>query len=91
VQQTAAGVSEQGESRRFGQTRISNRRYKDYELYVTVEEEELMLATVEENPAAVAHIMDHYEEKEGIKKKRKKYKHKSGQNQLDAGIKQYGE
>jgi hypothetical protein len=66
------------------------------------EEEQLMLATVEENPAdveedeevlaAVAHvIMVHCEEKEGIKKKKKKYKPKSGQYQLEAGIKQFSE
>ncbi len=42
--------------------------------------------------AAVAHyIMVHYEEKEGIKKKKKKYKPKSGQYQLEAGIKQFEE
>jgi hypothetical protein len=32
-----------------------------------------------------------YEEKEGIKKKKKKYKPKSGQYQLEAGIKRFGE
>jgi hypothetical protein len=58
-----------------------------------VEQEELMLATADENPAedeadgevlaAVAHyIMVHYEEKEGTKKKKKRYKPKSGQYQL---------
>ncbi len=52
-----------------------------------------MLATADENPAedeadgevlaAVAHyIMVHYEEKEGTKKKKKRYKPKSGQYQL---------
>ena len=36
--------------------------------------------------------MVHYEEKEGIKKKKKKkYKPKAGQYQLEAGIKQFGE
>ena len=61
-----------------------------------------MLATVEENPAdddedeevlaAVAHfIMVHYEEKDRVKRKKKKYKPKSGQYQLEAGIKQFGE
>ena len=93
-----------GDTRRSGQTRIANRKFKEYELYVTVEqEEELMLATVEENPvddnedeeilAAVVHfIMVHYKEMEGIKKKKKKkYKPKSGQYQLEAGIKQFGE
>ena len=39
-------------TRRSGQTRIVNRQFEDYELYVTVEEEEeLMLATVDESPA----------------------------------------
>jgi hypothetical protein len=63
-------------TRRSGQTRIANRQFEDYELYVTVEEkEELMLATVEENPtdadedeevlAAMEHfIMVHYKDKE---------------------------
>ncbi len=99
---TAAGGSEQGESRRSGRTRIANRQFKDYELYITVEEEEQMLATVEEVPAddkedeevlaMVAHyIIVHYKEKERIKKKRKKYKPKSGQYQLEAGIKQFSE
>ncbi len=42
--------------------------------------------------ATVAHyIMAHYKEKEGMKKKKKKYKPKSGQYQLEAGIKQFGE
>ncbi len=42
--------------------------------------------------AAVAHyIMAHYKEKEGVKKKKKKYKPKSGQYQPEAGIKQFGE
>jgi hypothetical protein len=70
--------------------------------YVTVEEEEVMLAMVEEDPAednedkevlaVMAHyIMVHYKEKEGLKKKKKKYKPKSGQYQLEAGIKQLGE
>ncbi len=82
--------------------RVANRQFEDYELYVTVEEEEVMLAMVEEDPvedkedkevlAAVAHyIMVHYEEKEGVKKKKKKYKPKSGQYQLEAGIKRLGE
>ncbi len=42
--------------------------------------------------AAVAHyIMVQYEEKEGVKKKKKNYKPKSGQYQLEAGIKQFSE
>jgi hypothetical protein len=95
---TAAGASEQGEIRRSSRARVAYRQFKDYELYVTVEEEELMLAMVEENPAEhkedkevlamVAHyIMVHYKEKEGIKKKKKNYKPISEQYQLMAGIK----
>ena len=57
-----------------------------------------MLATVEENPAddkgfgRCGHFfMVHYKEKEGIKKrKKKKYKPKLGQYQLEAGIKGFG-
>jgi hypothetical protein len=67
---------------------------------MTVEEEELMLATVGDKPdkedkdeaviATLAHyIMADYADKEVIKKK-KKYKPKSGQYQLEAGIKQFG-
>jgi hypothetical protein len=85
-------------SRRSNRGRIANQQFEDYELYVTVEEEELMMATMDNNPAeqeedenvlaAVAHyIRVHYEEKEGIKKKEKKHKPKSGQYQLEAGIK----
>ncbi len=88
--------------RRSNRARTANQQFEDYELYVTVEEEELMMATMGDNPAeeeedeiflaAVAHyIMVHYEEKEGIKRKKKKYKPKSGQYQLEAGIKQFGE
>jgi hypothetical protein len=95
-------ASEQGETRRSGQVRVANRQFEDYELYITVEEEEVMLAMVEEDPAedkedkevleAVAHyIMIHYEEKEEVKKKKKKYKPKSGQYQLEAEIKRFGE
>ncbi len=41
--------------------------------------------------AAMGHyIMVHYEEKEGMKKKKKKYKPKSGPYQLEAGIKRFG-
>jgi hypothetical protein len=68
-------------------------------LYVTVEEEEIILATVgdkndkeendeEELAMVVNYVMTHYAEKEVIKKK--KYKPKSGQFQLEAGIKQMG-
>ncbi len=95
-------ASKQGETRRSGRLRVANRQFEDYELYSTVEEEEVMLAMVEEDPvedkedkevvAVVAHyIMVHYKGKEGVKKKKKKYKPKSGQYQLEAGIKQFGE
>ncbi len=44
-------ATEQGETWRSGRVRVANRQFEDYELYVTVEEEEAMLAMVEENPA----------------------------------------
>ena len=91
-------------TRRSGRIKIANRQFEDYELYTTVEDEEqLILATVDENPAndeedeevlaAVMHfIMVHYKEKEGIKKKKKKkYKPKAGQYQLEVGIKRFSE
>jgi hypothetical protein len=95
-------ASKQGKTRRSGQVRVANRQVEDYELYVTVKEEEVMLAMMEEDPvedkedkevlAAVAYcITVHYKEKEGVTKKIKKYKPKSGQYQLEAGIKQFGE
>jgi len=67
------------------------------------DEDQLILATVDENPAndeedeevlaTVVHfIMVHYKDKERIKKKKKKkYKPKAGQYQLEAGIKRFGE
>ncbi len=86
-------ASEQVEISRSNRVRVANRQVEDYELYVTVEEDNVMLAMVEEDPAkdkedkevlaAVAHyIMVHYKEKEGVKKKKKKYKLKSEQYQL---------
>ncbi len=33
---TAAGASEQGETRMSGQVRVANRQFDDYELYVTM-------------------------------------------------------
>jgi hypothetical protein len=67
-------ASKQGETRRSGQVRVANRQFEDYELYVTMEEGEVMLAMAEEDPvedkedeevlAVVAHyIMFHYKEK----------------------------
>jgi hypothetical protein len=91
-------------SRHSGRVRIANRQFDDYELYVTADEaEHTMLATVDEHTdddgvdkddglAAVAHyIMLHYAEKENLKKRKKKYKPKAGQYQLEAGIKHFGE
>jgi hypothetical protein len=75
------GNSEQ--SRRSGREQATPRRYEDYELYVTIEEEDgFMLATCEyegteeedDNNAleAVGHfIMMHYDEQEKIKKRKK--------------------
>ncbi len=91
VQEEARGTEdseEDGGPRRSGRTRIPNRQFEDYELYVTVEEEEVMLANIEESArdeeedeevlAAVAHyIMVHYEEKESLKKKKKEILTKS--------------
>ncbi len=99
VLQDAVKTAKGDEPRRLAQAQIANRKYKDYELYATVEEEEIILATVgdkhdeedndEEELAVVAHyVMTHYAEKEVIKKK--KYKPKSGQYQLEAGIKWFG-
>ncbi len=99
VLQDAVKTAKGEEPRRSAQAQIENKQYKDYELYVTVEEEEIILATVgdkhdeeendEEELATVAHyIVTHNAEKKVIKKK--KYKPKSGQGQLEAGIKWYG-
>jgi hypothetical protein len=76
------------------ETKQNNRQYQDYELYVTVEEEDKL--DDEDDPekmASVAHyIMMHYAEKESIKKKpKKKYKPKAGQYSLEAGLKHFGE
>ncbi len=67
-QEEARGMEESeedGRPRRSGRTRIPNRQFKDYKLYVTFEEEEVMLANIEESAldekedegvlAAVAH------------------------------------
>jgi hypothetical protein len=102
-QEEARGMEEweeDGEPRRSGRTRFPNRQFEDYKLYVTVEEEEVMLANIEESAldeeedeevlAAVAHyIMVHYQEKESLKKKKKKFKPKAGQYPLGAGIKRF--
>jgi hypothetical protein len=86
--QDVVQTAKEEEPKRLARAQIANRQYKDHELYMTVEEEELILATVgnkhdkedndEEVLAKVAHyVMTHYAEKEVIKKK-KKYKPKSG-------------
>ena len=91
--------------RRSGRVRIANRQYGDYELYVTVAEEEEFLLTTnsgesdvpapteaeEDGIEAVAHyIMMHYDKQEKIKRK-KKYKPKAGQYSLNAGLRRFGE
>ncbi len=91
-QEEARGMEESEKDegpRRLGRTRIPNRQFEDYELYVTVEEEEVMLANIEESAldeeedeevlAAVAHyIMVHYEEKESLNKKKRNTNQKLG-------------
>jgi hypothetical protein len=55
------------------QNRTANRQFQDYELYVTVEEQEDRPEYEEDDPekmASVAHyVMMHFAEKESIKKK----------------------
>ncbi len=76
------------------------KRLKDYAVYVTVKEEDKFLLTTCTNNEvtssdknrdraleAVAHyIMVHYEEKEKLKKRKKKCRPKVGQYGLDAGL-----
>jgi hypothetical protein len=93
---------------------VPTKRYEDYELYVTVaEEEEFFLATNGDKPndednggvsnkgnhaemdnkalSAVAHyIIVHSAEKEMLKKRKRKYKPKSGQYTLGAGLEKFG-
>jgi hypothetical protein len=95
------GTSEQ--SRRSGRKQATPRRYEDYELYDTVEQEdEVMVATCkdksskeeEDNDALepVGHyIMMHYDEQENIRKRKKKYKPKAGQFGLNAGLRKFGD
>ncbi len=72
--QDAVQTTKGEKPRILAQAQIANRQYNDYELYVTVEEEEVILATVgdkhdeednaEEVLAAVAHyVRTHYSEK----------------------------
>ncbi len=108
---TLKKISDNNDStnRRSGRQRIANRRYEDYELYVTADEVEKeidrgdmpsgMSVNKEDGNndnnevlVAVAHyIMVHYAKKEAQKRCRKKYKPKSRQYQLEAGIKHFGD
>ncbi len=85
-------VEGENDYRRSKRDRTANRQYQDYELYVTVEEQEDIGEDDPEEMANVAHyVMMHYAEKESIKKKRKKkYKPKAGQYSLEAGLKHFG-
>jgi hypothetical protein len=74
----------------LGTEQACPKRFKDYEVYVTIEEEDkFMLTTCADNDVvstdknndraleAVAHyIMMHYEVKQKLKKRKKKYKPK---------------
>ena len=66
-------VESEDDYRRSKRNRTANRQYQDYELYVTVEEQEDRPDYEEDDPekmVSVAHyIMMHYAEKESIKKK----------------------
>ncbi len=46
VLQDAVKTVEGDKPRRLARAQIANRQYEDYELYVTVEKEEIILATV---------------------------------------------
>jgi hypothetical protein len=91
--------------RRSGREQAPPKQLEDYEVYETVkEEDEFMLTTCTNNEVtssdknddraleAVAHyIMVHYEEKEKLKKRKKKYRPKVGQYGLDAGLCHFGD
>ena len=80
-------VESEDEYRRSKRNRTANRQYQDYELYVTVEEQEDREEDDPEEMANVAHyFMMHYAEKESIKKKLK-----ACQYGLEAGLKHFGE
>ena len=70
-------VESEDEYRRSKRNRTANRQYQDYELYVTVEEQEDGPDYEEDDPekmASVAHyVMMHYAEKESIKRNKKRY------------------
>ncbi len=89
----------------MGREHTCPKRFEDYEVYVTVEEEdEFMLTTCTNDDVvstdknndraleAVAHnIMMHYEEKEKLKKRKKKYKPKDGKYSLSARLCHFGD
>jgi hypothetical protein len=88
-------------SRRPNRARIANQQFEDYELYVTIDEEELMMATMDNNPAedkedenvlaAVAHyIMVHYEEKEGRKRRKRSTSQNLGSTSWRQGLSDSG-
>ncbi len=91
--------------RRLGREQAPPEQLKDYEVYVTVKEEDKFVFTTctddevtssDENNdralEAVAHyIMAHYKEKERLKKRKKTYRPKVGQYGLDAGLCHFGD
>ena len=83
-------VESEHDYRRSKRNRIGNRQYQDYELYVTMEEQEDRPDHEEDDPkkmvSVVHYVMMHYAEKESIKKKLK-----ACQYGLEAGLKHFGE
>lgn len=78
---------------------MANQQYNNIDLYVTADEEEILLTNVADRRnkedddgliAAAHYITVHYAEKQGILTKKKKYKPKSRQFQLNAGIREFG-
>ncbi len=91
--------------RRLGREQAPPKQLEDYEVYVTIKEEDkFMLTTCADDDVtssdknndraleAVMHsIMIHYEDKEKLKKRKKKYRPKVGQYSLDAGLCHFGD
>jgi hypothetical protein len=89
----------------LGREQACPKWFEDYKVYVTIEDEDkFMLATCDDNYVvstdenndraleSVAHyIMMHCEEKEKLKKRKKKYKPKDGQYSLDAWLCHFGD
>ena len=85
-------VEGENDYRRSKQNRTANRQYQDYELYVTIYEQEDKEEDDPEEMVNMAHyIMMHYAEKESIKKKKRKFKPKQGQFGLEAGLRHFGD